>query len=59
VIAPVVGEAVRRRGGIALKPIMKRALHMGDELHSRSTAASLLFTRELFPAFSPASCSQP
>lgn len=50
VIAPVVGEAVRRTGGIALKPIMKRALHMGDELHSRSTAASLLFTRELFPA---------
>jgi hypothetical protein len=50
VIAPVVGEAVRRTGGIALKPIMTRALHMGDELHSRSTAASLLFTRELFPA---------
>ena len=50
VIAPVIGEAVRRAGGIALKPIMKRALHMGDELHSRSTAASLLFARELFPA---------
>ncbi len=50
VIAPVIGEVVRRAGGIALKPIMKRALHMGDELHSRSTAASLLFTRELFPA---------
>lgn len=50
VIAPVIGEAVRRLGGIALKPIMTRALHMGDELHSRSTAASLLFTRELFPA---------
>ena len=49
VIAPVIGEAIRRAGGIALKPIMKRALHMGDELHSRSTAASLLFTRELFP----------
>jgi hypothetical protein len=28
---------------------MKRALHMGDELHSRNTAASLLFTREIFP----------
>src|SRR5438552_17343483 len=27
---------------------MKRALHMGDELHSRNTAATLLFTRELF-----------
>jgi hypothetical protein len=50
VVAPVIGEAVRNAGGIALKPLMKRALHMGDELHSRSTAASLLFTRELFPA---------
>jgi len=49
VIAPVVAEAVRRSGGIKLKPIMVRALHMGDELHSRNTAASLLFTRELFP----------
>lgn len=50
VIAPVVGDAVRAAGGIALKPIMQRALHMGDELHSRNTAASLLFSRMLFPA---------
>jgi hypothetical protein len=28
---------------------MQRALHMCDELHSRNTAASLLFTRELLP----------
>lgn len=49
IIAPVIGEAVRKAGGIPLKPIMKRALHMGDELHSRNTAASLLFTREIFP----------
>ncbi|MFP6728755.1 MAG: DUF1116 domain-containing protein [Alphaproteobacteria bacterium] len=48
VVAPVIGEAVRLAGGIPLKPIMKRALHMSDELHSRSTAAALLFTRELF-----------
>jgi hypothetical protein len=46
-VAPVIAEAIRRSEGIPLKPIMKRALHMGDELHSRSTAASLLFTREL------------
>ncbi len=46
-VAPVIGEAVRRSGGIPLKPIMKRALHMSDELHSRSTAAALLFNREL------------
>ncbi len=49
VVAPVIGEAVRAAGGISLKPLMQRALHMGDELHSRNTAASLLFTRELFP----------
>lgn len=51
VIAPVLGEAVRAAGGLPLKPIMRRALHMGDELHSRNTAASLLFLRELFPHF--------
>lgn len=50
VLAPVVGEAVRAMGGVPLKPIMKRALNMGDELHSRNTAATALFARELFPA---------
>jgi hypothetical protein len=49
VIAPVIGEAVRARGGIPLSPLIRRALHMGDELHSRNTAATLLFTRELVP----------
>jgi Protein of unknown function (DUF1116) len=48
-LAPTLGEAVRALGGIPLRPIMRRALHMGDELHSRNTAATLLFTRELFP----------
>lgn len=48
-VAPILAEAVRRAGGVALKPIMKRALHMGDELHSRNTAASMLFARELYP----------
>jgi Protein of unknown function (DUF1116) len=47
VIGPVLGQAVKLAGGIPLMPIMKRALHMGDELHSRNTAATLLFTREL------------
>lgn len=48
-VAPIIGEAVRKSGGIPLKPIMKRALNMGDELHSRNTAAALLFLRELVP----------
>ena len=50
IIAPVLGRAVRSEGGIPLKSIMSRALHMGDDLHSRNTAASLLFSREIFPA---------
>ena len=50
VIAPVICEAVARaEDGIALRPLMPRAIHQGDELHSRNTAATLLFTRELFP----------
>ncbi|MEK3937453.1 DUF1116 domain-containing protein [Sporosarcina sp. FSL W7-1349] len=48
-IGPLLGEAVRLSGGIELRPIIRRALNMGDELHSRNTAATLLFTRELFP----------
>jgi hypothetical protein len=50
VIGPILGEAVRAAGGVPLRPIMRRALHMGDELHSRNTAATLLFGRELTPA---------
>lgn len=49
-IIPVVAETLRHTDGIALKPIIKRALNMGDELHSRNTAAALLFLRELVPS---------
>ncbi len=50
VLAPVVGEAIRRRDGVALKPLIARALRMGDEVHSRNAAASVLFNREVLPA---------
>ena len=50
VYAPVVGEAVRRSGGVALKPLIAKGLRMGDECHSRNSASSLLFTRELLGA---------
>jgi len=49
VVGGVIGEAVRLCGGIPLRSIMVRALHMGDELHSRNTAATFIFSRELFP----------
>lgn len=49
IYAPVIRDAVQDAGGIRLRPLMARALRMGDELHSRNTAATVLFTRELFP----------
>ena len=51
ILAPTLAAAVSDMGGVPLKPIMMRALNMGDELHSRNTAASLLFARELTPSF--------
>lgn len=48
-LAPVLQSAIRRSGGLPLKPIIARALRMGDELHSRNTAATTLFTRQLTP----------
>jgi hypothetical protein len=50
VYAPVIGEAIRRTGGIALKPLIAKGLRMGDECHSRNTASSMLFSREIFGA---------
>lgn len=48
-LAPTLRAAVRRSDGIPLKPLISRALRMGDELHSRNTAATTLFARELTP----------
>ena len=59
VVAPVLRQALQHSGGIPLKPIIRRALSMGDELHSRNTAASALFTRELFPYLLEAGKAEP
>ena len=48
-LAPALGAAVRHAGAIELKPIMARALTMGDEMHQRNVAASSLLLRELSP----------
>ncbi len=45
-LAPVLDACVRDRP-IALRPLMARALRLGDELHSRNTAASMLFQRAI------------
>jgi hypothetical protein len=51
VVAPVLQSALVLTGPIDLFTIVRRALLAGDELHSRNTAATLLFIRELLPAF--------
>lgn len=50
-IGPALDALVRRHGGVNLKPIIQRALTMGDELHSRNVAATSLFVRMLLPSF--------
>lgn len=47
-LAPVLAECLADRP-IPLRPLMSRALRLGDELHSRNTAATLLLQRELTP----------
>ena len=50
VLAPTLKAALDRREGLALKPLMAQALHMGDEVHNRNVAASSLLLRALLPA---------
>ena len=48
-LAPLLREAIQRAGGIELRPLMGRALSMGDEMHQRNVAATSLFLRQLSP----------
>lgn len=47
---PVLGAALREKGGIGLKAIVARGLGMGDEMHQRNVACSGLFLREIAPS---------
>ncbi len=47
---PQLGAALRRLGGLPLRPLMAQALQMGDEMHQRNVAASSLLARRLAPA---------
>ncbi len=48
-LGPALGKALRDTGGIELKPLVARALSMGDELHQRNVACTGLLLRELAP----------
>ncbi len=49
VLYPILKEALDNHGPVPLRPIMSQALQMGDELHTRNNASTLLFLGELGP----------
>jgi hypothetical protein len=51
VFGPLLGEALRRAGGLELSPLIARGLAMGDEMHQRNVACSTLTLRALAPHF--------
>ena len=58
VLGPVLGAAVRHTGGIPVKPMIGRALQMGDECHNRNSGGSaLLLTQLMLPLCE--SCDDP
>ena len=46
---PPMREMLEKCGGIALKPILAESMQMGDENHTRQTAADLLFDKLVLP----------
>lgn len=49
-LGPVLARTLERGGPIEIKPLMARALHMGDEMHNRNQASSALLLKRLAPA---------
>ncbi len=50
VLGPVVGKAIRTlENGLAVNPMIAKAIAMGDEFHQRNIAASLAFMKEVSP----------
>ncbi|MHA2406827.1 MAG: DUF1116 domain-containing protein [Candidatus Ranarchaeia archaeon] len=46
-LAPILRDAIKESQGIPLKPIIARAIHMGDEFHSHCVASTLLFKNQM------------
>ncbi len=46
-LGPAMQELIAAMGPVDLRPLMVRALHMGDEMHSRNNAGCLLFMAEV------------
>ena len=50
VLAPALRAALAQLGPLELKPLIARALHMGDEAHNRNVAGTSLLIRRFAPA---------
>ena len=42
-----MAEMVRKKGGLQTKPILAESMSMGDENHTRQSAADLLFEHQI------------
>ena len=49
IFAPAISETLDKCGGIDVKSIMNRGMQMGDDMHTRQTAAGLILVNELVP----------
>ena len=50
VLGPTLGKALRSmENGLAVNPLIAKAVAMGDEFHQRNIAASLAFLKEVAP----------
>ncbi len=49
ILFPPMREMLAKNGGIAIKPILAESMQMGDENHTRQTAADLLFNKQVLP----------
>ena len=50
VLGPTLGKALRSmENGLAINPLVAKAVAMGDEFHQRNIAASLAFLKEMAP----------
>ena len=50
VMGPVLDKAIKYLGGVDVRALLGKALHMGDDGHNRLDACSVLYTTALAPA---------
>jgi hypothetical protein len=46
-LLPPMADMVRKKGGLPTKPILAESMNMGDENHTRQSAADLLFEHQI------------